>query len=290
MPSQWKNKRLRRRGAAKSIQAAWRRKKRAKTSLMQRTVLQNRRAVKKLASAVEIKVIDNVIANSGNSYSGQQFRQTQCNNEGEDGAGNALVWRPLRGMGVGTDTNQRIGECCTLQCLAYKIEFKATSGALPVGTDEYSMMGCYVVLDTKPTAGALNSPNLCGSNWASATTNAGQLMHTPIAITQTTPSATMAFLNRNLVSGPNPRFKILRHHQVKLQPYAQDGAVFPPVKVIKGNITSKYKVRYPEVQNPPTGAELVPTNYDLCFFFYSDSGAIPNPTVSGCARYYFRDA
>lgn len=283
-------RRQRRTGAARSIQSAWRRKKRAKTSLLSRTALANRKAIKSIQRSTETNMIQNVAATGANSYGGQFFRSA-VGDLGQDAAANALVWKPMRGMGEGAASNQRDGEVVTMQSLSYRIEFLATNAVTPIPNDAYNRCGVYVVLDTKggTQGGALAAPNLCTGNWSAAAPNGGTLMSVPIQAYGGT-DAFHAWLNRNTCSGPNCRYKILRKHEVVVQPTGQDGAVYPASRIISGTLKGKYRIRYPKQTSPPSGAELVPSNQEILFFFFSDSTAAPFPTCNGVARFRYKDA
>lgn len=278
---------VRRKYAARSIQSAWRNRKRKKTSLLTRTALANRQAIKQLKRETDTQMIENVLATGANSYGGQAFRSI-VTNLGQDAAGDALVWKPLRGMGVGTDSNQRIGESVTLQSLSYRIEVLATA-SLPL-TDAYNQVQVYVVLDTKAgtLAGAAQAPNLCTGNWGALAPNGGTLMSVPIQASGSA-DAMHAWLNRNTCSGSKRRYKILKKHFCTVQPTGQAGAVYPKSHTFTGTISGKYNIRYPKVLNPPSGAELIPCQQEILFFFASDSTAAPYPTVNAIARYRYKD-
>lgn len=70
-------------GAAQTLQRAWRSKLRKKRgSVLQRQTLANKRAIKVLKKAPEVKRIDGNIASVGNNYSGSILQETAVDNLG----------------------------------------------------------------------------------------------------------------------------------------------------------------------------------------------------------------
>lgn len=73
----------RRQSAARTLQSAWRaRKRRQRGSLLARTALANRKAIKRIKSDVELKFVNNCIATSRTNYIGQILQNTPVDNYG----------------------------------------------------------------------------------------------------------------------------------------------------------------------------------------------------------------
>lgn len=86
--------------------------------------------------------------------------------------------------------------------------------------------------------------------------------------------------------GNTQRYKVLKHLRCRVQSPSQT-SVFPPDKVLSGTLKLPYNLRYtPAVVPLPTR----PLNQEILFFFYSDSGAAPHPTISCHSRFRFKDA
>ena len=277
-----------RRGAASTIQRAWRkRKRRRRGGLVPRTALANRRAIKRLNRSVETNMIENVPATPVTLFGGQYFRPTAITNLGQDTAGNDVVWKPFRGMGKGVNSDQRTGDVITMKSLSYKIVCKSNATMV---ADTYNRVGCIIVLDTEPhqpiPANVASQPNLCngssGSPWNSV--NGGTLMRGENGFT----NADMSWLNMDRCSGPKKRFKVLKHHKCYLQ-YGGNGA-YKPLHYFKGTLKYKYRIRYTKQDPTVAGTEINPDNQELLFFFYSDSTLVPHPTVSGTCRLRYKDA
>jgi len=274
--------------AATTIQSAWRRRKRRRQGgLIPRTALANRKAIKKISRSIETNMIENVPATPLTLYGGQYFRPVALTNLGTDTAGNEVVWKPLRGMGKGVNSNQRTGDVVTMKSLSYKIVIKSNAAAL---ADTYNQCGCFIVLDSDPNeplpAYAASQPNLANSTGGSpwTTVNDGTLMRNQSGFD----FAGMSWLNMDRCAGPKKRFKVLKHLQCKVQ-YGGNGA-YKPLHYWKGTIKSKYRIRYNKEDPTAAGTEINPDNQELLFFFYSDSSVVPHPTVQATARFRFKDA
>lgn len=97
--------------AASSIAAAWRARKRRKTSLFTKTLLANRRAVRRLNKCVETKMISGVDIQPTNGFKGQYVQNLIVDNVGQFiGPGTSPYANDLLGgLQQGTQSDERIG-------------------------------------------------------------------------------------------------------------------------------------------------------------------------------------
>ncbi|AXH74983.1 MAG: coat protein [Cressdnaviricota sp.] len=259
-------RRANRRTGARTIQRAWRaRNRRRRGGLIPRTVVANRRAIRKVNSKIETKVLDVVYADLTNSYGGQKLSATSVDINGNDSTGIPLVVRPFSGMGQGDLASQRTGSFVTVKSLTYKIKF------VPETTARYNVGGCFIVLDRDPTANSPQLPLTVGST-AWTVLNGSQL---PMQL---------KYQSMDTCSGPNCRFKVLKHLQFHAQATGS-GSQYAPEVVKSGTIKSPYRLRY---NDAPLSKD--PTNQQLLFCFYSDSNVINHPTFEMYCRLRFKDA
>lgn len=265
----WSARSTRRNAAAKRIGAAWRqRNRKRKGGLVSRTTQANRRAIKSLKRSIETNMIEDVNANAGNRYSGQWLESTQVDNLGEDTTGLPLVMRPFHGVSEGDGSNERHGDKIKMTSLTYRAEFTATGGIVP---DTFNRCGMLVVRDLQPGATAV-APNLQGASGTGAV-NQGTLL--------TGESNLGHLLFQNLdTNGEHGRYKILKHHKCVVQPVSAT-SVRSPSAVINNTLTLPYTLRYDGT---------APINQQILFFFYSDSGSVPHPSVQVYCRFRYKDA
>jgi len=260
--------------AASSIGAAWRRRKRAKVGLVQRTVTANRRRLSILAKAPEVKEnLGSTWALPGtapNQYSGQQFR-TGPNIAGVDAAGVPTIINPLA-LARGTTDNTRLGNWVKMTSLSYKVQCDCETGPIAATTNR---VGLIVVLDTAP----LTSP---APNLNATVSNDGSLLGTGGAVGNTSPWLQFKYKGTN--TPPDNRYKILKHHRAIVQSEVAGSTRFKSV-VFHGSIKSPYKFEYATGD----GGETLPTNQRILLFCYSDSVIFPAPQFTGFCRFRYRD-
>lgn len=273
-----------RREAASSIGRAWRARKRRKVGLVQRTVTANRRGLSILRKSQEIKVKGDQVAVAGNppaTWAGQQFRfQADYRGETNSVAGTKAIVNPLW-LSAGTGSDQRIGNWIQMTSLSYHVEILCETGAVAASSNR---VGMFVVLDTAPLAdGAGSTPaaNLYNYTGAGAP-NTGSLLN---AFGTNNDKPWLMFKNKATTTGPDARYKILRHHKGIVQPQAEGAVKFNSV-IFSDSIKAPYKLNYAD---PATGNAL-PQNQRLLFFCYSDSAVFPAPTFNGICRLRYRDA
>lgn len=276
----YKNRRYSKRHhkAASSIASAWRRRKRAKVGLVQRTVTANRRRLSILSKGPEVKEnLGSTWALPGaapNQYAGQQFR-TGPNIAGVDSTGVPTVINPLA-ISRGTGPNNRVGTWVKMTSLSYKIQVNCETGALAADSNR---VGVIVVLDTAP----LTSP---APNLNATVSNDGTLLGTGGAAGNTSPW--LQFKYKGTTTEPDARYKILKHHRGIVQPQAAGSTKFTSL-VFHGSIKSPYKFEYPPLSTGIAPDQNLPTNQRILLFCYSDSVVFPAPQFTGFCRFRFRD-
>lgn len=265
-PSRFKPRAYKRYRAARSIQRSWRARKRGSTSLLTRTALANRRAIKKINKSVETKMIELVTGTPGNNFSGQNIVRISVTSDGTDTTPVPLVQKPFGELAQGVTSAERVGEWVKCKSLTYKIYFESVSGLLA----ETNHMGVYIVLDRTPNEDVL--PNLTGI--VPGTPDDGTLLGGN--------SQLIHLRYQNMATcGNSLRYKVLRHHKVRVQSQLA-GTVFPPDATVIGTLKFPYNLRY--------DTNDAPINQQLCMFYYSDSAAVPHPRVSCHCRFRFKDA
>lgn len=257
----------RRANAQKSIARAWRSKQRRKTSLNARTTLSNYRQIKRLKKGVETKVLDNVTANAGNRYGGQNLDNTQIDNQGLDTTGIPIVVRPLTGMGPGTGRSQRIGAWITVKSVTIKVFF-VTNALVP---DAFNRVGFLLVLDRHPEG---DPPSLQGGAGLSAD---GQILEGVYDV------APLMWQDLNNCSGAEARFKVLAKREAVIQPVAA-GSTARVFKQFTLTVKLPYKIRY-----EADGTSIQPDNQQLLIVPWSDSTIAPHPTVGMACRVRYKD-
>lgn len=253
--------------AARSLQRAWRARKRRKTGLLSRTAQSNRRAIKQIKKNFETKMVEEHTAVLGNRFRGQSLQDTQLNINGWSGTGYVVV-NPLGGIPEGTGANERVGDWIKLKSLTYRVKITATTGLVP---DTHNVCGCIVVLDREPDA---QPPNVRTSSETLYTPDKGTLLSGQAV------EPDMMFQNLD-TCGKSLRYKVLKHHKLMVQPVANTSVV-KPERTITATIKSPYKIRY-----DPTSGFI--QNQRLLFFFYSSSTTAPHPTFNFKSRVRYTD-
>jgi len=266
--------------AASSIGRAWRNRKRRKIGLVQRTVTANRRSISSLRKTQEIKEKGDQVATVGASpdtWAGQQFR-LQADYRGETTTGIPAIVNPLW-LNKGTDANDRIGNWVQMTSLSYHVQIDAETGTLAASSNRVGML---VVLDTSPMGTGSSAANLYQYAGVTPLPNTGSLLD-PHGSTNDYPW--LMFKNKGTTTGPDARYKILRHHKGIIQPQAEGAVKFKSV-IFSDSVKAPYKLNYDD----SASGDALPQNQRLLFFFYSDSVVFPAPQVNGFARLRFRDA
>lgn len=266
----------RRHGAAGSIQAAWRRRKRRKVSLNARTTLANRRAIKTLKKSPEVKDLQILQANSPNGYHGQYMRPVQVDNLGLDLNGVAVVLKPFRGMVQGTGGSDRIGNWVKHRRTTFKFYIEAPSALVAPIVEEYNVVTVIICLDTAPNT--TTAPILTGLT-------SGSLLEG----VSTNPTMKY-YLEKNV--GKSRRFRPLFRKSVRIAP-VQGGVAgylqstnYPPFAEFSHTIKAPWKLEY----GTSTGTtNLYPQNQELICFFMSDSANVPHPSVSAYCKFCWTD-
>jgi len=154
-----------RHSAASSIQRAWRAKKRRKAGLNQRTMLSNRRAIKKLSKSVETKMVDDNQAAQAVQFSGQYNDNIMVDETGQETVAGIPFAADLLHLPQGAGEKQRIGAWIQLKSMTihYCVSYPPSARG---GEDCWYEL--FVVLDRSPTLGA----SLTGSTGLLALENA----------------------------------------------------------------------------------------------------------------------
>lgn len=256
----------RRKMAARTLQTAWRnRKRRQAGSLVARTALSNRRQIKKIRRNIETKMIELPTGTTANNYAGQNLVRIPVDVNGQDSVGNQVVLKPFSELAQGDSSSQRDGDWVTCKSLTYKIYFQAVTALLP----ETNHVGCIIVLDRTPNEDVL--PNLVGI--VPGTLDDGSLLGGNSQLPH------LRYQNM-ATCGNTQRFKVLKHIKARVQTQT-NGAVFAPDAVRTGTIKNPYKLKYDSTD--------APLNQQILFFFYTDSSAVPHATVSCHCRFRFKD-
>lgn len=266
-----------RRHASGTIARAWKkRKQRRRGGLVARTALANRRAIKKSNRAIETNMIELPTATEANQWSGQNMVRIQVDVNGLSSTlATPVVQKPFRELAQGDSSAEREGDWIQCKSLTYKIYVTAVTALLP----ETNHCGVLIVLDRDPTNTV--QPNLVGV--VPGTLDQGTLLGGNSQLPH------LRYQNM-ATCGKSLRFKVLRHHKVRVQTTAT-GAVYPPDQTIIGTLKYPYKLKYPaDAPAPPPGVTAdAPSNQEILFFFYSDSSLTPHPAFSTHMRFRFKD-
>lgn len=263
-------------GAARSIQSAWRRRKRRKVGLNTRTTLANRRAIKTLKRSPEVKNLMVIQGNSPNGYKGQYFRPVQVDNLGLDLNGVPVVMKPFHGMVQGAGGSDRIGNFVKHRRTTFKFYIEAPTALVAPIVEEYNVVTAIICLDTAPNT--TTAPQLTG-------VTSGSLLE------GVSTNPTMKFyLEKNV--GKTRRYKPLFRKTVRIAPV--QGTVgtglqstgYPPFAEFSHTVKAPWKLEFGTALGTTS---LYPQNQRLVVFFMSDSSAVPHPTVSCYAKFCWTD-
>lgn len=272
----WAKKRLSlKKSSAQTIQKAWRNRKRKQFGLNTRTTLANRRAIKSLKTTRETKVIEGVQATSANNYAGQFMRGVTVDNLGQDTNNTNITLRPLRGMIQGDRNQDRTGNEVILRSVTFKFDVQAPTAALAAITEEYNEVTVLILLDTAPNS--VSAPSVGGNTSGAVLTGPSPNPHSKY------------YLLKNV--GKTKRFRPLYKKTVRIAPvqggvsgYLQS-TPYPPFARWSHTIKAPYKLVY----GTDVGLQTYPQNQELVALMYSDSAAIPHPTMYCYCRTRFVD-
>lgn len=205
--------------SASKISRAWRVRKRRKTSLLARTALANRRAVKRLKTDVETKVLEANIAGAANQWQAGQI----CLGVTPDETGQwvdygvtpatdgTLACDLLSPLSQGTGSNQRVGAWVQMKSLTIKYSITNDTRSPDV------LFGILLVHDQQPSIGNASLSDVL------ARTGSGPVQNNVM-------SMSMAFQNLQK-TGKDGRFKILWHkkHRLSAKANAYTDAQVPPI-------------------------------------------------------------
>lgn len=262
-------------GAAKTIQSAWRTRKRKQFGLNTRTTLANRRAIKTLKKAREVKSLETIQATLINNFGGQYLRSTAVDINGQDTTGANLVLKPTRGLVQGLGPHDRIGNDVKMRRVTFKFYIEAPTAALAPIVEEYNEVCVLICLDTAPNT--VSAPMLGGGN-------SGSLL------TGTSPNPMLKYYEEKNI-GKTKRYRPLYRKVVRISPI-QGGVVgylqsspYPPFARWSHTVKAPYKLEYGQA----AGLQTYCQNQELICFFFSDSAALPHPSVSCFCKYSFID-
>lgn len=197
--------------AASSIQRAWRAKKRRKAGLNQRTMLSNRRAIKKLSKSLETKMVDDNQAASAVQFSGQYNDNIMVDNTGQETVAGIPFAADLLHLPQGAGEKQRVGAWIQLKSMTihYCIALPTNRGTVDCWYE------LFVVLDRSPTLGA----SLVGAQGLLALESAAPA-----------PSNKLMLAFQNLdETGKAGRFKILARRKHRLNSGVTTGFTVPAI-------------------------------------------------------------
>lgn len=316
-----------RHGAASRIQSAWRRRKRKRLSLVSRTALSNRRAIKKVNKSIETIVNYPNEATLANRYVGSWLQNLSVDNAGQS-AGAPFVMHPCYaspqtwGTTAGTVNANSLsgykGRWIQMKSLTLKGCVTANSDS---GAAMYQHTTFIMCLDRKP---ALN-PVLVSS---AATPDDGLLTSQLPAVTNN--RLDTAFYNLN-ATGKNGRYKVLKRWTITVSPHVDlnSGTVpaisttaggvapnvygntvraqysntalglskkYPPQVYFSHTVKGKYKFNMGELAPAPApgpaGALGAPENQDIILFAFSTNGpgmTVTSPSIQLVSRFRFKD-
>lgn len=266
---------LKKRSSARTIQQAWRRRKRNKFGLNTRTTLANRTAIRTLKKQREVGYLMTVNANSANGYKGQYMRGVSVDSSGQDSNGTNVVLKPCRGLIEGNDEHTRRGNKVIHKRTTFKFLVEAPTAALAPIVEEYNEVTVLICLDRAPN-----------------TTTAAQLLGVTsgsLLEGQSTNPMNKYYLGKNI--GKTNRFKPLYRKTIRIAPV--QGTVgtglqstgYPPFARWSHTIKAPYKLEYGDGPD----LSLYPQNQELICFFFSDSSAVPHPTCSCFCKFTWVD-
>lgn len=236
--------------SARTIQQAWRRRKRAKVSLVTRTVTANRRNIRRINRKIEVKYLDNfLIATPINLFQGQfMTRYVGVDIDGEELGGVSVGLQPLVGMVGGTQDDQKVGNNVTLKRITFRYSVRAGyCTAIPpqqILPEEQQQYVTFAVIHDDAPDGTL-------PKWPAifkASTGADHLQHPQ-----------NVFLNVDNV-GKTSRYRVLKTHTVQVQVnqkyYAtsSENALLAPTQTSlkRGSfhVQAPYLIKYGGTQTP----------------------------------------
>lgn len=287
--------------SARSIQNAWKRKKRRHTSLISRTTQANRKTIRAMKKCIETKMVEDhqAIYNpvGMNPFSGQFCDNMTVDNEGVSVADQLPFSGDLLRVEMGDGSDKRVGAWIHMKSLTLK--YCVTL----VGTTEpNTLVTVLLVLDRQPRS-VLSLDDIYKSQ---------STISPPV---QPANKFNLAFQNlqSNSGGGEKGRFKILyrKQHRVSNPQYIRAGAVpaitqaaqgsqmrpiyynsqwvstqYPPNAYGSHTITNKYKLNYGA--NFSGTINQTPQNQSIKLLAYTDQAG-EQATLQYYARFRFHD-
>ena len=309
----------RRHGAASRIQSAWRRRKRKRFGLTARTVLANRRAIKKVNKQIETIVNHPNEATLANRYVGSWLQGLEVDNAGQSGGApfvmHPLYARPLTWTGAGGGNVDALsgfkGRWVQMKSLTLKGCVTAKSDT---GSAMYQRITFILCHDSKPEL----NPVLVAS---AATPNDGLLDSQLPAVVNN--RLDTAFYNLN-TSGKEGRYKVLKRWTITVSPHVDlNSGTVPAISTTAGGVapnvygntvraaydttalglSKKYppqvyfshtiKGKYKFNMGGKTNEQFhTPENQDIILFAFSTNGpgmTPTNPSIQLVSRFRFKD-
>lgn len=256
-----------RKGAAGSIQQAWRNHRRRKQSLNTRTTLANRRAIKTINKNSETKMCQSVVANIASNYGGQVLQNTAIDYLGNGPANVPVVMRLIHGIGTGALSSQRNGSWIRLKNITLKVQVSQNL----VSPDYFNTVRFMLVLD--------RNPMLTDNTTVNPSTLDDLLQGAAV-------SGNWVNKFQNLDNtGLEGRYKVLKQWKQSVAPMAPNaGRYYAPISNKTVTLKAGYKFKFEQ-----GGVNLEPLNQNLLLFMYSLSRVVPHPIVSIYSRVRFKD-
>ncbi len=310
---------------AHRIQRAWRNRKRKRLSLVSRTALSNRRAIKKVNRNIETQVqeLRGAVSTSTVPYIGNWLINMKVDSRGGDTTGNIpfyahlVAGTPLQvaatAAGGGNSIYSYKGRWVQMKSLTIKGCVEANSDS---GASAFQRVTFIMCLDRCPAEGQSSLLS------TTATANKGLLTTYLPAISDN--STDLAFYNLN-TTGKAGRFKVLKRWHVTVSPsndltantvpaiapaappatYGSARAAYtsaahglskhyPPLVYFSHTIKGNYKFNYGDTTNVGASGPTKPTNQDIVLFAFSSTyeGGTPVaslPRFSYASRFRFKD-
>ena len=236
--------------AASSIARAWRIRKRRKTPLVSRTVLSNRRQIRKIKSSIETKVLDDTVASLANTFqsglscggvnvdeNGQYVDYTAAPGPTGLFPNGPFVCDLMSPLSQGSGNDERVGAWIAMKSLTLKYCITADTRTAK------GFFGLLLVLDRQPTVGNASLRGVLQK------TGAGPLTTQPNAIA-------MSFYDVPNTTDKDGRYKVLWHkkHAWSCLGLQRSQGPVPPIQTAAAGTT-------PDVYGNVTRATYTPSAY-----------------------------
>lgn len=249
--SRWESSSSFRHRRAKTIQSAWRARKRRKVGLVQRTLESNRRQIKQIKKAPEVKFLQ-----SANS----QYGSGDVDIDGVTTAGAPVTFNLCSGVAVGAANGERIGREVTVKRISCHVRFSPPAG---IAAESANRCTAVLVHDSEPETGGGNPTiqDLMSLPTANYTLNTG-------------------FYNPSHVGkSGDKRYQVLARKTIWVgsQPNCM------PEGYLNLHTSAPYKINYGTDQS----AGAFGINQTVRLFLYSDSGVAPHPRYNVAGRFSY---